>query len=183
MRRGGRSGFSLVEVAMALGVVSFALLSLVALLPVGIKTNQISAEETRAAYLLSTLEADLRNTHPLAKANGTSRLFSLTLPYRMDANGTRVVQNTAVLLNTLSASYSTGLNEDATTLSYASTSPRPRYQATVLYTQVPTAGSGAPIHARLIVNWPAVNTTDITKLTSLKTVLGYVEIYVTFPAP
>ncbi|PAW78165.1 MAG: hypothetical protein B9S32_08195 [Verrucomicrobia bacterium Tous-C9LFEB] len=182
MKSGGRSGFSLVEVAMALGVVSFALLSLVALLPVGIKTNQISAEETRAAYLLSTLEADLRNTHPQARANGTSRLFGLTLPYRMDATGTRITQNTSVALNTLSAAYSTGLNEDATTLSYASTSPRPRYQATVLYTQLPAA-SGQPIQARLIVNWPAVNTTDITKLTSLTSVLGYVEIYVTFPAP
>lgn len=183
MRRCDLAGFSLVEVAMALGIVSFALLSLVALLPVGIKTNQISSEETRAAFILSTLEADLRNTHPLANARGTSRLFGLILPYAMDATGTRVTLNTTVAPNTLSSVYSTGLNEDHTTVSYASTLPRPRYQASVIYTTIPAIGSGAPLHARLIVNWPAVNTTDISKLTSLKSVQGYVEAYVTFPSP
>jgi len=172
----------LVEVVMALGIATFALISLLALLPVGIKTNQVSAEETRAALILGALDADLRNTHPLAKA-GASQLFGLTLPYKMDATGTRVILNTGVSTNTLSAAYSTGLKDDETPVSYATSAPPARYQATVIYTQVPAAGSDAPIHARLIVNWPAVNTGDPTRLVSLKSVAGYVESYVTFPAP
>ena len=175
------SGFSLVEVAVALGVATFALVSLMALLPVGIKTNQISSEETRASLILGTLEADLRNTHPLARSD-RSNLFGLALPYQMDPAGTHIVPNTRVALDTVGSAYSVGLNDDETPVAYSSDPPA-RYQASVIYTQVPGAGSATPIHARLIVNWPAVNTTDPAKLTSLKSVRGYVETYVTFPAP
>ena len=181
MRGGTRSAFSLIEVAVALGVATFALVSLMALLPVGIKTNQVSTEETRAALILGALEADLRNTHPLARS-GTSRLFGLALPYKMDATGTRVVLNTGVALDTLNPAYSVGLNDDETAIPYASL-PRPRYQATVLYTRLPASGSNAPIHAHLIVSWPALAAADRKSLTSAKAVSGYVETYVTFPAP
>ena len=174
--------FSLVEMALALGIATFALVSLLALLPVGIKTNQVSTEETRAVFLLSALEADLRNTHPQATGNGTSQLFGLVLPYKMDALGARTAANTAVPMGLVSPACSVGLNDDEKPVPYSG-SPRPRYQATVLYTKVPAAGSSAPIQARLIVNWPAVPDANPAKLTSLKSVAGYVEAYVTFPAP
>jgi type II secretory pathway pseudopilin PulG len=50
--------FSLVEVILALGVVSFALLGMVALLPIGIQATRESLEETGAINLLSEVVAD-----------------------------------------------------------------------------------------------------------------------------
>lgn len=180
MRGGGSAGFSLVEVVMALGVATFALVGLMALLPAGIKTDQISAEETRAALLLGMMEADLRNTHPAANS-GKSRLLGLALPYKVDPSG-RVILDTGVAVGVVNANDSVGLDDVETPRAYTSL-PKPRYQATVIYEQVPGASSAAPTHARLIVNWPAVNTTDPVKLTTLPGVSGYVEAYVTFPAP
>jgi len=61
-KRGG--GFSLVEVVLALGVVSFALLALVALIPMGIKTSRQSLEEGRALNLLGGIVSDRGATPP-----------------------------------------------------------------------------------------------------------------------
>lgn len=47
----GRSGFSLVEVAIALGIVSFVLIALIGLLPIGLKHLQES-EEAMASNLI-----------------------------------------------------------------------------------------------------------------------------------
>lgn len=175
----------MVEVVLALGVVAFALLAVVGLLPVGIKANQISAEETRAAAILTALESDLRNTHPLANS-GKSRLFGLALPYKWDSTASRVILATTSDLsaNTLTASYSTGLTEDQSTVAYTTSNPRPRFQASVIYTQLPTvAASSSPIQARLIVNWPCLNASAVSQLTATASVSGYVEAYVTFPSP
>jgi uncharacterized protein (TIGR02598 family) len=54
--------FSLVEVMIAIGVVAFALLSLLALLPLGLRIEKESAEESAAVNLLAAIRADLRNS-------------------------------------------------------------------------------------------------------------------------
>lgn len=178
----------MVEVALALGVIAFALLSVVALLPIGVKSNQISAEETRATGILTLLEADLRNTSPTAN-QGKSLLFGLVLPYDYDP-GSGERRLTAPSTNNLSIGNSTGLDEDETPVAL-SAKPRPRYQASVIYTKAPPSGF-APLEARLIVNWPAVDLSDpslssedkkIAALTDPSKTSGYVEAYVTFPAP
>ncbi len=172
-------GFSLVEVVLALGIMAFCLMALIALLPMGIKSNQISAEEIRAVNLLGLLEADLRNTHPSANS-GKSRLFGLALPYSTNADGSTAC-NLSLPTNSVSASTSTGLQDNEMPISYTA-NPRPRYQASVIYSSLPAAGSLAPFQARLVINWPATNTTSPRELT---TGLGggFVEASVTFPAP
>lgn len=176
-----RSGFSLVEVVMALGIVSFALVSLVMLLPIGVKTNKISSEETRASLILTSLEADLRNTHPEANG-GKSLLYGLPLPYVV--SNSQLILNTTLTPNSLSPLNSIGLTDYAQTVAISSLPPA-RYQASVIYTKISTANStsSAPIQARLIVNWPAINTTSVSRLTTEPSVAGFVETYVTFPAP
>ncbi len=173
-------GFSLIEVVIALGIISFALLSTLALLPMGIKTNRISAEETRATCILTSVEADLRNTHPLAN-NGNSKYFGLALPYTTNSSG-QIILNTNLSTNTVSSTNSVGLDENENASNVATKPPLP-YQVTILYTQVPAPGSLSPIEARLIVGWPCRATTDPVALTSLTNISGFVESYVSFPAP
>jgi uncharacterized protein (TIGR02598 family) len=173
----GDRAFSLVEVVLALGIMAFCLIPLIGLLPAAMKSNQVSTEEIRAVNLLTVLEADLRNTHPAAN-QGKSLLFGLALPYATNAGG--MALNTALVTNTVSAANSIGLQDDETPTNYAA-SPRPRYQASVIYTSVPAAGK-APTTARLIVNWPATNTASPRDLVS-GIGGGFVETIVTFPAP
>jgi hypothetical protein len=61
--------------------------------------------------------------------------------------------------------------------------PPPRFQVSVIYTTIPSAGNLTPIEARLIVNWPAISGNTVTDLTDTSKVRGYVQAYVTFKAP
>ncbi|HSI82855.1 MAG: hypothetical protein ACAI35_00280 [Candidatus Methylacidiphilales bacterium] len=190
MRSKSKQAFSLVELALALGVVSFALVSVLALLLVGVRSNQISMEETRATYLLSVLEADLRNTHPLltegdAATAGKSLIYKLQLPYYVEPGTEKYVVNpdiqpmaTTLILGTTT----TGINDADKPVNITS-SNRPGFQATIIYTSVPAANNPDTLQARLIVNWPSMLDTDPAILTDLNKVKGFVEATVSFPAP
>lgn len=179
---GRRRGFSLIEVVIALGVVSYALLLIVALVPHGVKTNKASALETRATCILSLVEADLRNSHPLVN-DGKSKYFGLQLPYALNA-AKRVIVNPALSENTLSTANSTGLDDnEMPVIGTANLTP---FQVAVVYTRLPVTSSGttnSPVEARLIVRWPYVGTSNLSSLSSASTDGGYVESFVAFPAP
>lgn len=179
MNKSTSRGFSLVEVAIALGLFAFALLIMMALLPTGIRSNKVSVEETNGVGILTMLEADLRNTHA-ALNGGKSQVFNLPLPYVI-TSGTYTL-NPALTLATLNSSSTTGVGDDGSPVATGS-GPPPHYQATIYYTSLPTGGSLAPIEARLIVNWPYVNTTSVADLSNPSKVSGFLEAYVTFPAP
>lgn len=167
----------MVEVALALGIFAFALLAILALLPLGIKSNFISAEESRAICILSAVEADLRNSDP---AGARSQIFGFLLPYSTNAAG-RIQFNNAVASPTaaLGDGVTTGLDDGERPVPVAG---RPRFQASVIYTSVP-GGSLLPLQARLVVNWPAVADTALSAVTESATVSGCVETLVSFPAP
>lgn len=56
------SGFSLVEITLALGVAALCLLGVFALLPIGLQSNHAAVQQTLAANILEAVVADLRNT-------------------------------------------------------------------------------------------------------------------------
>jgi uncharacterized protein (TIGR02598 family) len=53
-------GFSLVEVTLALGIAAFCLLTVFALVPVALKTQQASVQQTIANQIINELVGDLR---------------------------------------------------------------------------------------------------------------------------
>lgn len=55
------SGFSLVEVALALGILSFTLLPLVGLLTMGMTNNRVNADRTIEAQIIGWSQGELRN--------------------------------------------------------------------------------------------------------------------------
>ena len=69
------SGFSLVEVVLALGVVSFALVAIIGLLPIGLASGRGSIQESRANHLADEIFATLRaqpyTNVSLASLNGS----------------------------------------------------------------------------------------------------------------
>ncbi len=93
-----RCSFSLVEVTLALGVAAVSLLAIFALLPVGLKTNQVAIEHRASADVLSGVVADLRAT-PVTNPRGgaaTSPRFAIEIP----ANPTSNVTTTTLFFNT-----------------------------------------------------------------------------------
>src|SRR2546430_10195961 len=55
------SSFSLVEVVLALGVISFALVAIIGLLPIGLASGRGTIQETRANHLAEEVFSTLRS--------------------------------------------------------------------------------------------------------------------------
>lgn len=64
MRNRSKKGFSFIEIMLAIGVVTIAIIPLVGLIPLGLKNTQISSEEIAAAHLLQMVVQDFRHTPP-----------------------------------------------------------------------------------------------------------------------
>jgi len=85
-------GFTLVEVVIALGVLAFALVALIGLLPLGMQSNRESREETEAIGLVRHLVAE-RRAHPFTNStsNGVPRLDSSPpISSRVETNSTNL---------------------------------------------------------------------------------------------
>jgi uncharacterized protein (TIGR02598 family) len=82
MRRA--AGFSLVEVTVAMGLVSFALLPLMALLPQGLSTVRYSATETALGAMLGKVRSELNQS---SFATLSQNLPSATNPWYFDEAG------------------------------------------------------------------------------------------------
>lgn len=84
-QRKSRAAFSLVEVALALGVAGFCLVAVVGLVPLGVDTGQQASDQAAASSILSHVLADLRATPavpPGSPASTTvkSQQYALTIP-------------------------------------------------------------------------------------------------------
>jgi len=57
-----KSGFSLAEVTLALGIAAFCLVAVFGLVPVGVQTNHNATSQTAATNILAEVVTDLRAT-------------------------------------------------------------------------------------------------------------------------
>lgn len=149
LRHSLKSGFSLVEVTLALGISAFCLTSILGLLPVGINSNQTSIEQTCAASIVRAILCDLRG---MPAAGNTSSIFKISIP----SSG--------------SVTESIFLTEDGTptaSQNVANPSENPRYRATVVVTagaaqteyfgvtsSIPIQGKTTSV--RILLTWPAL---------------------------
>jgi hypothetical protein len=77
------NGFSLVEVAFALAVAVFCLVTIMGLLPVALNSGRATAGETAANVILNEVVADLRATGPTSPpgvTGATSQQFQIAIP-------------------------------------------------------------------------------------------------------
>jgi len=79
-----KAGFSLVEVALALGVASVCLGSIMTLLPVGLNNCQNASSQTGATSLMTAILTDLNNT----AVTGTSGQQQLSPQFGIDRSST-----------------------------------------------------------------------------------------------
>jgi uncharacterized protein (TIGR02598 family) len=123
--------FSLVEVVLSLGIVSFAFLVMAALVPVGIQSTKDSLEETGAIDLLSNLIADRKASAFAASSNNYS-LSPLTTAMSFTSNAFGVTAT-----NTPTANF----GQSVFRVTYEITPPQ--------------AGSLNPYQIYFKISWPA----------------------------
>lgn len=170
--------FSLVEVSLALSIIALAMVTLFALLPMALRSNQISTQESRAAFLLTMIEMDMRNSTTLGNQSESPLygISSLHLPYSSKVSLRQVDINPA--LDT-SSTYTYFLNENEECGQSLTDVPRPTYRLTIRYTNVPPPSSLTPALARLTLTWPA----NVDPDENPQRVQGRVDTVVSFPVP
>jgi type II secretory pathway pseudopilin PulG len=82
--------FSLIEVVMAIGILTFAMLPLVALLPVGLKSVKNSVEEAAAANIIGSMANALRHATTTDGTNYTAHFAGRDIAYRLNESGAGV---------------------------------------------------------------------------------------------
>jgi type II secretory pathway pseudopilin PulG len=147
--------FSLVEVVLALGIVSFAVLTILGLLPVGIKLAHNSLQETGAQNVVSQIVAD-RLASPYVNASLIYGLPSL-------ASGTDATGATSVITSTFGVTE----NFQPTDL----TSGSAYYRIDSVITPPPESGGFNPYIGYLKVSWPANAATNNAQ--SIEVVVSY----------
>jgi len=132
-QRSDAKAFTLVEVVMAVGIVSFAILSMVALLPVGLENDQASSDEMLALNGIRSIAADLATTGTAAT---DSLRYSLALP-----NAVTSATNVELFLND---------SETAVTLA----SGKALFRVNLSYYPAATSPQ-SPAAVLIQVKWPA----------------------------
>jgi hypothetical protein len=139
-------GFSIIEVVLAMGIASFALVSVVGLLPLGLGMARESRDESGAVNLVSSMVSDRLAT------SSTSASLSYSLP----------ALNSAALA--LSGTFGTGENGEFTGADLT----KARYR--VVYSLTPPAtGHPAPWTAWFRVTWPAQMTQNASSFETVVT--------------
>jgi uncharacterized protein (TIGR02598 family) len=140
--------FSLVEVVLALGVTIFCLVALFGLLSVGLRSNQVTIEQSGATSILSAVTADLYATPQTIPPGGATN--SLQYNIKIPANPV----TTAPPITTLYFPSNGQLSTNATAANSA-------YRLTVTpLVPVPTGGARTATFLDLLVSWPAAVTTN-----------------------
>src|SRR6516162_9534375 len=71
------TGFSLIEVTLALGVAAFCLIAVFGLIPVGVQTNRNATSQTAATNIMTAVVTDLRSA---SKTKLSSPQFGIIIP-------------------------------------------------------------------------------------------------------
>ncbi len=137
-------GFSLVEVVIAIGIVAFALLAVLGLLPVALGTNRDATQETEAANIAALLESDIRSTSRQFNPDGSSKSSTDGSPiYGIQFDG-RNASQVELFLDV------GGSRNDASGVAY--TDQTGKYRITVRFS--PASGRNA-VPLVILVTWPA----------------------------
>ena len=132
--------FSLVEVTLALGIVSFALVAVLGLLPVGLKSVKNANEQAGAANVLNAIAGSLRTASSTNASNFSGRFADQDISYSLG------VASPAIIWPNLTLE---GAQEDA------SGNPPKRLSARLEILQSPSADFSTPGRAVVSVAWSA----------------------------
>ncbi len=134
-------GFSLIELLLALGIASFCLIPLLGLLPVGLRNDQSSNEQTRMANIATLIVRDMTS---VSSTNTTTPLYGFQIPA---AGGTaNTSPQTLYLAPDGSETGTVGTAPGSTAF----------YRVSIAFIPPASAVSQTATLARVTVTWPAL---------------------------
>ncbi len=140
--------FSLVEVALSLGIVAFAFVAILGLLPVGLSSNRDALAESRVMNLIQTVVADRK----AAPSSTPSPVYAIPA-------------FSALTTTTAGTLY---LAEDG---SSSATGPAANSLYRLNYTIYPSAGPNQPVLIYFAAVWPPTTTNTQPKVETVATFL------------
>ena len=154
MKRSSRitAAFSLVEIVLALGVAAFALIAVMGMLPIGLKTQQASVNQTKANAVVSQIIDDLRADVRLPPGQAS----------KAEGEWANLHGHWAAVAvpDTL---FFTNEGDQTGSVTQGTAPPAPAdavFRATITYLFPPTATTSI---AKITVSWPAAQS-DLTKV-------------------
>ena len=134
------AAFSLVELALALGVAAFCLIAVFGLMPVGVQTNRNATSQTAATNIIALVVDDLRVTPKTSGTwTGASPLYCVNLGTQKTLYFDSQIQCSTDLAGLGACSCFSG-----------SVSIQTRYRATITF-----PSTGNLTYAQVKVTWPA----------------------------
>ncbi len=138
-----RQAFSLIEVALALGIAAIALVAIIGLIPVGLNSNQASSEQTAAAGLAAGIVADLQATPvEIPPEVKNSLRYQVALPISGHTTHSLFLREDGALAGAIDAD--------------ANPSQDARYRATLFITAPTDAKQKSATLVRVLITWPAM---------------------------
>jgi uncharacterized protein (TIGR02598 family) len=154
-------GFSLIELTLALGVASFCLVTVFALLPTSLSTNQRTIQQTADTTLARAISVDLSAT-PNTTQN--SLRYGITIPATGTATHIIFLQEDGSLSGTQDSDANPSLN--------------PKYRATIYFVAPTNTSQKTATTVRILLTWPAL----ADKSAAVATPTNYAGAYEIFTA-
>ena len=151
------SAFSLVEVVLALGVAAFALTAILGMLPMGLKTQQTSIQQTIANSITSEVIGDLRAAY--SKSGSNSSQFGIELKKLPPGQKTKYSPNPVYF-----ALDGTKQNGSAGAI----------FKATITYFSATDITDATLTLADITTSWPAAQS-DLTKVAGLVETVAVID--------
>lgn len=151
--------FSLIEVVIAMGIIAFALIVIMGLLPIGLKSNRDSIQESQAVNLLQALVTD-------RQASDYSVNSSI---YNLPALNAITTQTTGQLY--VMEDIATTNAQPGSASYLVSYTIYPAKTVYPLATNYPSSGLPEPVSMNFKVSWPAQGTTPSASVEMLATFL------------
>jgi uncharacterized protein (TIGR02598 family) len=153
-----KEGFSLVEVAFAIGIVAFALVAILGLVPVGLRSVQDAIHQSRASEILNLAATAVRGQYYLGTTAGSANYAFAN--YLSDQKPTDIAadssspwgKHTKYYLGQADWHFTFPVLDDGTIRPATNTTSSPAYQ---LYVHVyPPPDNTTPVRVYLSVAWP-----------------------------
>jgi uncharacterized protein (TIGR02598 family) len=165
--------FSLIEVAVSVGVIAVCLLAVIGLLPAGLSSQQAGREEARAASALSMASSAAESLHSTG-ANGGNPTWAFPLYFSDDATTARTVYVSQ-------ADWELTLFVDEAGLIVPSNDTSTPKRQTLHVVVHPPAIAGEAVRIYAAVAWPYKPTdTAATGLNDLKGRAGFVDTFIAY---
>lgn len=145
---GTAEAFSLIEVTLAIGLIAFALLGLLALLPAGLSTQRHAQEEARAVAVLDQVASAVRAARFTARINGHP---NYAFPQNLSDSDRPALDPTTFYTTQPDWNYTFELLEDGM-IRQRNVSAQPRQ--TLYFHIQPPASETAPVRVYAAVAWP-----------------------------